>query len=68
MESRLLPPVKTFINNAMLVHGNYYKYEKVTFDENTENIIIICPDHGEFVQKPNYHLRGYGCPLRHPIN
>ena len=25
-------------------------------------IIIICPKHGEFVQIPNSHLQGRGCP------
>ena len=24
-------------------------------------VCIICPIHGEFWQKPNYHLSGYGC-------
>lgn len=25
-------------------------------------MIIICPEHGEFLQTPNNHLRGKGCP------
>jgi len=25
-------------------------------------VIIVCPTHGDFYQKPNDHLSGYGCP------
>ena len=26
------------------------------------NVIIKCPDHGEFIQTPASHLKGHGCP------
>ena len=26
------------------------------------NVIIICPIHGEFLQSPDVHKRGVGCP------
>ena len=33
-----------------------------TFDMNKE-IIIGCPIHGDFFQKPKDHLAGFGCPI-----
>jgi hypothetical protein len=26
-------------------------------------VVIICPKHGEFLQRPNDHLTGYGCKM-----
>ena len=31
--------------------------------EQKDPICIICPEHGEFWQKPNDHLSGRGCPI-----
>lgn len=50
-----------FVEKAKKVHGDKYDYSKVNFvDKNTE-VCIICPKHGEFLQKPANHLKGYGC-------
>lgn len=43
-------------------HGQKYDYSKVKFKTLKEKIIIICPDHGEFLQKLENHKRGDGCP------
>ena len=43
-------------------HGDRYDYSKVEYVNNRTKITIICPDHGEFFQKPNSHLQGQGCP------
>ena len=51
-----------FINKAREVHGNKYDYSKVNYMNNHTKVCIICPDHGEFWQTPNNHLRGMGCP------
>jgi very-short-patch-repair endonuclease len=39
-----------------------YTYDKVDYVNSKEKIIITCPKHGDFLQKPNDHLHGYGCP------
>jgi len=53
---------KKFIIKAMEIHGNYYNYSKVDYINSHINVIIICPEHGEFPQTPQSHLSGQGCP------
>lgn len=50
-----------FIENAKRVHGDKYDYSQVKYIGNKKKVCIICPEHGEFWQKPNSHLRGCGC-------
>lgn len=52
-----------FIEKAKLAHGNKFDYSKVNYIDSQTKVIIICPLHGEFEQKPNKHLSGQGCPL-----
>ncbi|AGF89288.1 hypothetical protein SP069_00360 [Salmonella phage SP069] len=52
-----------FIKNAILIHGDTYNYEQVVYKNAHEKVCIICPEHGEFWQRPNGHLNGYGCQL-----
>lgn len=51
-----------FIKDAMKVHGNKYDYSKVNYINRSINVSIICPEHGEFKQMPQNHLKGEGCP------
>jgi very-short-patch-repair endonuclease len=51
-----------FIEDAKLKHGDRYSYEKSIYVNNYTKLIITCPEHGDFEQKPNCHLRGDGCP------
>jgi very-short-patch-repair endonuclease len=53
---------ETFIEKAIMVHGNKYDYSKVEYNGNKTKVCIICPIHGEFWQRPNDHLSGYACP------
>jgi len=54
---------KHFIERAKKVHGNKYDYSKVEYVNSYTNVCIICPEHGEFWQKPNRHVSyGRGCP------
>ena len=50
-----------FINKARRIHGDKYDYSKVEINGNKTKVCIICPIHGEFWQRPNDHLTGYGC-------
>lgn len=51
-----------FIEKARKIHGNKYDYSKVVYVNNKKEVIIICPEHGEFLQRSNNHLSGQGCP------
>lgn len=50
-----------FILRARSVHGDKYDYSKVKYVDGKTPVTIICPIHGEFQQKPYYHLAGNGC-------
>jgi very-short-patch-repair endonuclease len=53
-----------FIIQAIKTHDNKYDYSKTIYINTATKIIIICPIHGEFFQRPNDHISGgYGCPL-----
>lgn len=52
---------KQFIEEAKLVHGNKYDYSKSEYVNATTKVIIVCPQHGEFLQRPCDHLNGHGC-------
>lgn len=52
-----------FIEKAKEIHGNKYDYSKVEYVNNKTKVCIICPDHGEFWQRPDKHLyTKRGCP------
>jgi hypothetical protein len=51
-----------FIGRAREKHGDKYNYSRIEYIDAHTNVIIICPDHGEFPQEPNAHLKGQGCP------
>lgn len=55
--------INDFIEKSNIVHHNKYDYSKVEFKGSTMPITIICPKHGEFVQRPSNHIRGQGCPI-----
>ena len=50
-----------FIKRAREVHGDKYDYSKVEYINANSKVCIICPEHGEFWQKPANHLLGCGC-------
>jgi hypothetical protein len=54
-----------FIEKAKKVHGNKYNYSKIEYINSYTKIIMICPKHGEFLQKPSNHLNGQGCRYCH---
>lgn len=60
---KLKSSLEKFIQKAILKHGNKYDYSKVKYINNSTKVCIICPKHGEFLQSPNSHLQGIGCPM-----
>lgn len=50
-----------FIQKAKEKHGEVYDYSLVEYQNCKTKITIICPEHGEFEQRPDSHLGGAGC-------
>lgn len=46
-----------FVALANKVHNNFYNYDKVNYFTSIDKVEIICPKHGSFFQRPDYHLR-----------
>jgi len=57
-----------FIFRSRKIHEDKYDYSKVDYVKVKDNVVIICPEHGEFEQKPRNHLRGKGCSKCHGFN
>lgn len=55
--------VQRFIEAAKKVHGDKYDYSRVNYKNSKEQVEIVCPQHGVFLQSPNMHLQGNGCPI-----
>lgn len=53
--------IKKFIEKSNLIHKNKYNYDFVNYKNNTTKVIIICPIHGKFLQRPLNHITGQGC-------
>lgn len=53
---------QNFINKAIAKHGNKYRYDKTYYVNSSTPVTITCPEHGDFNQTPNEHLKGCGCP------
>jgi hypothetical protein len=50
-----------FIEKAIIKHGDEYDYSFTKYIKSYDKVIIMCPEHGEFEQTPNDHLKGSGC-------
>ena len=51
-----------WVKKAISVHGKKYDYSKVQYISAKEDVCIICHEHGEFMQRPDNHIHGQGCP------
>ena len=59
-KSRLIP-LKDWIEKSNLIHNNKYDYSKVEYKHSEDKVIIICPEHGEFIQRADAHKQGSNC-------
>ena len=59
----MVKKIDIFIEKAKKIHGDKYDYSKVDLEHRDEKgrVIIICPKHGEFLQRPHSHTHGSGC-------
>jgi hypothetical protein len=53
--------INEFIELANEKHNFKYNYDKSIYIGKKTKLIITCPEHGEFEQTPDNHLRGNGC-------
>lgn len=53
---------KDFVARAKVIHGNAYDYSQVVYRGAAQNVKIICPRHGLFLQSAGNHIRGGKCP------
>lgn len=51
-----------FILQASTTHRDIYDYSKTNYVNDQTKVIIVCKNHGDFLQTPNKHLAGQGCP------
>lgn len=51
-----------FINRATLIHKDKYNYANSNYIGMMKKLVIRCSVHGDFLQTPNNHLMGQGCP------
>ena len=51
------------IKDFIKIHGDRYSYTKVNYINSRTKVSITCPIHGDFLQTPNNHLNGQGCPV-----
>lgn len=66
MPKNLYKPSYTeeFIRKAREVHGDRYGYDEVIYENSKKPVKIYCKKHNHyFLQTPNAHLRGAGCPI-----
>lgn len=54
--------LEMFILEANETHNNKYVYSNTKYISANKKIEILCPKHGPFLQAPNVHLKGHGCP------
>lgn len=52
-----------FINRSNKIHNYIYDYSKSIFSGTKQKVIIICPTHGEFLQRAGKHMSGTKCPV-----
>jgi hypothetical protein len=52
-----------FIEKAKAMHGEKYEYSHTIYLTAKKPITIVCKKHGDFIQTPDTHLRGSGCPV-----
>lgn len=66
IEPRIMAAIdknKLFEITSREIHGVKYSYSQVNYINNATHVIITCPNHGNFSQKPEYHIYyKSGCP------
>jgi hypothetical protein len=53
--------LEEFIIISTDIHDGKYSYDKSIYINNMTKLIITCPIHGDFLQRPSSHMKGFGC-------
>lgn len=64
-KNRKVSNTENFIKKAKQIKQHNrrgYIYDQVNYVHSKMPVIITCPIHGDFLQSPNAHLCGHGCP------
>lgn len=62
MQEKQALTTEEFCRRSSIVHDHKYEYSKVVYTNGKNKIIITCPEHGDFLQKPENHLNNKaGC-------
>lgn len=57
------PTTKEWTDKVAPIYNHRFDYSKVEYVDNKTNVIIVCPEHGEFLVTPSNHIKGNGgCP------
>lgn len=62
-KTRASQAASEFVQKSQEIHNNKYTYEFVEYKNAHTKVIIGCPIHGQFEQRPTHHLAGHGCPV-----
>ena len=55
--------LEEFIERGNKCHKNKYNYSKATLIDTSSNVIVICPEHGDFeVNAKRHYSASSGCP------
>ena len=54
--------LEIFTSRAKIIHNNIYDYSVTEYKKAHAKSEIICLVHGSFLQSPDNHLAGHGCP------
>ena len=68
VSASMIATTDSFVLKAKEKHGDQYDYSLVDYEGSNTNILVICPTHGQFSQRPTHHLSGHGCPKCHHSN
>lgn len=52
---------ENFIKKSKEIHKDRYDYSKVVYVNSYTKVVITCPEHGDFYQRPQDHIKGSGC-------
>lgn len=53
---------QSVLRKFLRIHGDRYDYSEVDYRGTKDKVTIICKSHGRFLQAPDSHIQGAGCP------
>lgn len=60
--SKRTKPFSYYLHKFLEVHGDKYSYVESSFINSTKKMSVVCKNHGIFLQSPEKHIAGKGCP------